>query len=358
MVALHSSDPVTVYLSVWARVDGFDVGDLESLLYDQRVLFRIYGMRRTLWVVDRHTLPLVDNSSTRRIGATQVKRLVKVLQDAGVAEDGNTWLDDVIPRTMSVIRRHGEVPARVITPEVPEMAEKIVYTNQAGRIIGTTGLSTSTLTLMSLQSTIIRGRPMGSWISGQYRWAEMTDWLGEEIEQIPVEEASAQLIRMWLHTFGPGTEADMRWWTGWTAAQVRRALGDVGAVEVELEDGIGYLLPDDLEPVESAGEWVALLPSLDPTVMGWKERDWYLGDHQPTLFDRNGNAGPTIWVDGKVVGGWSQTSGGEVVYEILDDIGDSARSAVARRVETLQDWLGEVTVTPRFRSPHDRALGG
>ena len=41
----------------------------------------------------------------------------------------------------------------------------------------------------------------------------------------------------------------------------------------------------------TAGPGLALLPVLDPTVMGWKERDFYLGGHGPALFDRNGNAG-------------------------------------------------------------------
>ena len=35
--------------------------------------------------------------------------------------------------------------------------------------------------------------------------------------------------------------------------------------------------------------------------MGWRERVWYLGDHAKMLFDTNGNAGPTVWVDGRVM---------------------------------------------------------
>ena len=65
-------------------------------------------------------------------------------------------------------------------------------------------------------------------------------------------------------------------------------------------------------------------PSLDPTVMGWKEREWYLGDHAPALFDRAGNAGPTVWWDGRIVGGWVQRRDGEVVYRLLEDVGGDA----------------------------------
>jgi hypothetical protein len=101
---------------------------------------------------------------------------------------------------------------------------------------------------------------------------------------------------------------------------------------------------------------VALLPSLDSTTMGWKDRDWYLGEHAPLLFDRNGNAGPTVWANGRVVGGWAQRKDGEVVYELLEDVGTDARDAIEGRIAELRAWLGDVTVTPRFRSPHDRRL--
>ncbi len=46
---------------------------------------------------------------------------------------------------------------------------------------------------------------------------------------------------------------------------------------------------------------MALLPGLDPTTMGGSSDDWYVTDDVAVLvFDRNGNAGPTIWVDGVV----------------------------------------------------------
>ena len=359
LVALHSSDPSTVYLAVWARVDDLDVSDLEHGLYEERSLLRVYGMRRTLWVVDRRTLPLVNSSSTLALVPGQTRRLANVLETCGVAEDGMAWLDDVIPKTLDAIRSRGEALARDITSEVPELAERIVFENKAGRVTGTMGASTGTLFLLGLQSRVIRARPVGSWVSGRYRWAEMSEWLGEPIEEVPVEQASAELMRMWLHSFGPATETDLRWWTGWRVGQLRKALSDLEAVEVELDNAaIGYLLPDDLEPVDEPEPWVALLPSLDPTSMGWKERDWYLGDHYPTLFDRNGNAGPTVWVDGKVVGGWAQRRDGEIAHELFDDVGHEAKEAVESRVGELQDWIGDITVTPRFRSPHDKALAG
>ena len=73
------------------------------------------------------------------------------------------------------------------------------------------------------------------------------------------------------------------------------------------------VLPDDLDPTPDPPPYAALLPGLDPTTMGWQDRGWFLGEHAKALFDTNGNAGPTLWWDGRVVGGWAQRRSGEVV---------------------------------------------
>jgi hypothetical protein len=357
LVGLHSSDPVTVFLSVWARVPGFEVLELEKLLYEDRALVRHWGMRRTLWVVDRRLLPDLIASSTRSIGERERKRTARLIENGGVADDGEAWMREVLPKTLEAIRSHGEVFTRHLTSEIPELTERITFTNRAGKVMGTSGMGSRALVQLGMESKVVRARPAGSWVSGQYSWAAMESWIGGPIEDTPIEAASANIVEEWLRAFGPGTEADLKWWTGWPLLQVRRALADVGAVEVDLgDDGVGIAHREDLDDGPEPARWVALLPSLDSTTMGWKERDWYLGEHHRTLFDRNGNAGPTVWVDGRVVGGWAQRKDGEIVYELLDDVGREAEAAIEARRQELAGWLGDVTITPRFRSPHDRAL--
>jgi hypothetical protein len=165
------------------------------------------------------------------------------------------------------------------------------------------------------------------------------------------------LVRRWLAAFGPATEADIRWWTGWTARDVRAALAELPHAQVDLGGATGYVLADDLEPVERLEPSAALLPTLDPTTMGWKERGWYLGRHGDVLFDRNGNAGPTVWWDGRVVGGWSQRPDGEIVFRLLEDVGADAGAAIETEAERVARWMGDVRIAPGFLPPFQRALG-
>ena len=65
-------------------------------------------------------------------------------------------------------------------------------------------------------------------------------------------------------------------------------------------------------------------------------------------FDSNGNAGPTVpGFNGRVVGGWAQQPGGTVVYELIEDLGAEAESAVAAEAERLAGCLAVSVGTPR-----------
>jgi hypothetical protein len=212
------------------------------------------------------------------------------------------------------------------------------------------------LTVLSAAGQIVRASNDGAWTTSRPRWTSMAAWLGEELVGPSPAEGVTALVERWLRVFGPGTAADLKWWLGSTVAAVRRALADLDAVDVDLDGQTGYLLPDDLEPAEPVEHWAALLPPLDPTTMGWIERDWYLGEHTSQLFDTNGNAGPTAWWDGRIVGGWRQGDRGEVILQPLEDVGTEGLEALEGEATRLTDWLAGTRFLPRFPSPLSKLL--
>ncbi len=359
LVGLHSSDPSSVYLSARARVRGFQAEALERALYEDRSLVRILGMRRTLFVVPRDLASTIDAGCTRDLALPERRKLVRMIEEQRLAPDGDAFLDDVSGRVLASLQRRGAATAAELKQDVEELSLKLMF-GEGKKWGGEVGISTRILFLLATEGEIVRARPRGSWRSGQYRWAPIDQWVGTGLDAMDPREARAALVGRWLASFGPGTFTDIKWWTGWTVAKTRTALTDSSAAVVQVDGGDeGYVLADDIDPpgrAEVHAGWVAFLPSLDPTIMGWKERAWYLGDHADRLFDRNGNAGPTIWLDGKVVGGWAQRAGGEVVYRLLDDVGSEAFSLIAAEAAALQSWLGRHRVIPRFRTPLDREL--
>jgi hypothetical protein len=211
---------------------------------------------------------------------------------------------------------------------------------------------------LSVEGKVMRTRPRGSWRSSQYHWAAADSWLPTGIPHMEEQAAQVELVSRWLRTYGPATLVDVAWWTGWPKGRTAAVLSQIGAVEVTLAEGTGYVHPDDVDPAATPDPWIALLPGLDPATMGWKQRDWYLGEHRGELFDANGNAGPTVWMDGRVVGGWAQRPSGEVVALLLEDVGTEAADRVQSEAEALSRWLDGHVVIPRFRVPLERRLSG
>jgi hypothetical protein len=359
LVGLHGSDPATVFLSAAARVKtpARAVAVLERALYEDRTLVRTLCMRRTMFVLPVELVPVVQGACTDALVPGERKRLVQMIEAQGITKNGARWLRKVEAETVAAIEARGEATAAQLAKDVPGLREKLSF-GEGKSWAGTVGLSTRVLFLLSTEQRVVRARPNGGWTSSQYRWAPMDAWLPAGIPALAAPGARAELARRWLRTFGPGTLTDLKWWSGWTVAQTKAALAAVDAVEVELDgSGTGWLLPDDTARARAPQAWVALLPGLDPTTMGWKERDWYLGGHGRTLFDRNGNAGPTAWVDGRIVGGWTQRPDGGIALRLLEDPGRTATRALDRAARDLETWLGGVRVTPRFAPPlHEELL--
>jgi hypothetical protein len=356
VVCLHATDPATVYLSTWARTRDPSLGAIDRALYDDRALVRMLAMRRTMFVVPTEDAPILHAAASLDVARTERRRNEALAGELGV-DDPAAWLRAVESEALAALERRGEATAQELVRDVPELARK-VRVSVGKRYEGDIGMSSRVLLLLALDGEILRGRPRGTWLSSQYGWTSVASWLGRPLRDIPVDEARAELVRRWLARFGPGTEADLRWWTGWTLGAVRAALASVGAVEVDIEGVVGVVLADDLEPTPTPEPWVALLPALDATTMGWQSRDWYLGAHRARSFDRNGNAGPTIWADGRVVGGWATDVTGRVRTRHLEEVGREATAAIDEEAARLTAWLDGVQVVPRFASPLHRDLLG
>jgi hypothetical protein len=356
LVGLHATDPATPYLTLWARLPGFGVGDLDHALYEARSVAKHLAMRRTLWVFATADLGLVQPSCSDRVADNERRRLIADLEKSGVTDDGGAWLAAASAAVLGHLAEHGHASARELRAALPELAGS--YDPAPGKTWGGLGpISPRVMTVMSVRGDLIRGPNEGTWTTSRPRWLLTPDWLGAPVVPAAPDEARAVMIRKWLRAFGPATEADVKWWFGHTLTWTRAGLRDVGAVEVELEGSTapGYALPDDLDPEPAVEPWCALLPGLDVTTMGWQARAWYLGAHREQVFDRNGNAGPTAWCDGRVVGGWRQDADGRVEVQLLEDVGAAARESLQHEADELTAWLDGVRIKPRFPSPLSRS---
>ncbi|MER8182032.1 winged helix DNA-binding domain-containing protein [Kitasatospora sp. NPDC094015] len=349
VVALHASDPASVFLSAAARLAEPDpVAAVERALYQDGTLVRMHGMRHTLFVVPAGLAATVQASTTRKVAAKERRGLTEFAARGGFDTD---WLAGVEREVLTALAAAGEASGARLGQLVPGLREGIeVAVGKPYQATQTVGVRL--LRVLGMEGTIVRRRPLGGWTSGQHQWAPHPPY-----PEAPVAGAQAALAAHWLATYGPATVEDLRWWTGWGLREVRAALAACDAVAVALTEGEGFVLPGDTGEVDGPAPWVALLPGLDPAPMGTRYRDWFLPDaHVAELFDRSGNIGPTVWVDGRIVGGWAQRADGEIRWELLEQVGREAESAIGTEAARLQDWVGATRITPRFRTPLERRL--
>ena len=350
MVVLHGTDPASLFLQGRARVASSSPASMEHEMYDEPAVLRLLAMRRTLFLASLDDVPMIHAAASRAISEAERRRTLGMLAGAGLSDPG-ALLEELEAIGLAAVRGRGEASTAELKTADPRLDARITVA-RGKSYEGSISVASKVFFHLAVDGHIGRGRPRGTWISGQFRWSPIQRWLPNGIPQLPVDEARGDLVRRWLRAFGPGTRDDIKWWTGWTVAATRQALADIGAVEVDLESGdTGYLLLDDLEPIEVPEPWVALLPALDATTMGWSGRDWYLGPHRPQLFDTNGNAGPTIWVDGRVVGAWAQRRSGEIAVLLLEDVGGETARMIEAEAVRLEEWIGPTRVSASFPTP-------
>ena len=352
VAVLHATEPASVHLAVHARAD-VARSAVEHALEGERSLVRQLAMRRTMFVFPRDLLPATWGSAAARTAAAERTRLAKDLVRAGVTDDGPAWLLEAERQILSALAAAPEgltaVELRERAPAMDVRADLPSFAIVPGRF----------LTVLGAEARLVRGGNTSHWRVFRPRWRVMEEWLGAAPGPLTPAEGYVALVRRWLERFGPGTETDLVWWLGATKGAVRGALADVGAVEVTLETGeTAYVLADDVEVEPPVEPWAALLPVLDPTVMGWKQRGFYLGEHGPVLFDRNGNAGTTAWWDGRVVGCWVQDPDGAVEVRLLEDVPAEGRAALRVEAGRLQTWLAGERVGTVYPSPAMRTDPG
>lgn len=352
MVALHATEAATVHLSVAARMTGEVIGSVERALYDQRTIVKQLAMRRTLFGFERGLLPAVLGSASARVAAQQHAALSKDLHKHEITQDGAAWIDRARAAVLARLADGAALSAKQLREQLPELAGRTALGPDAKKWDVSTPFAPRLLTLLGAEGHIVRGPNTAHWRTSRPTWTLTSAWLGHHVVPLTAREGYAELVRRWLAAFGPGTEADIVWWLGATKSAVRQALTDVDAFAVQLDSGAtGFVLPGDELPDEDPGPWAALLPTLDPTVMGWKERGFYLEpDLVPYLFDTNGNAGTTAWLDGRIVGCWVQDDDARVVVIPTEPLQPTQQARLDVEAERLTQILDGVTITSVYKS--------
>jgi hypothetical protein len=368
VVALHATAAAGPYLSLWARVPGFQRQALAEALYERRELAKVLCMRRTLHVVPSDKVPLFFQAYVDRHATFEARQQKFLLVETGVCEEAeaDAVLERLQRRVLDVLDGHGPLTAKKINRAIPELGAKFHH-DEGKKYAGTFSVGSRLIPSMCTLGLLIRARPQGTWRSNLHEYAILSDWLPDvDLNAITPQEAQAGLVRRYLAAFGPATPDDVQWWTGFSKGETQRALEALGpaVAEVAVEGwGDGYvMLGDDVQrlrdffPADAPN--VFFLPSLDPYIMGYRDRRRFLSpEHRAKVFDRAGNATPTVWANGRVVGAWGQHKPtGSVVYGLFEPVSQAERALLQTRRRELEEFLEGKYLSPYTRTRFTRAL--
>lgn len=346
LVALHATTASTVYLSTWARAPQLRIADVDAALYDERTVVKHLGMRRTLFVTSHDVLDEVLGAVSDRVAASERTNMLRDLRRSPDVADPEGWIAQACDAALEKLATDGPLSTAQLREQVPILGTPIGEPPDSSWG-GPLQMGSRVLNYLAASGQIVRGPDDGPWYTSRITWEPMARWLRRDPAGHSPHDGHLGLIERWLRVYGPGTETDIVWWLGSTKTAVRKALAELGAVEVDLDDGrTGYVLPDDVqtdEP-EPGDDAVTLLPELDPTTMGHKHREFYLGDLQGRLFDSNGNGGTTAWWRGRVVGGWRPDGEKGIELVLCENVPARVERALRERGEELIQWCAPSTV--------------
>jgi hypothetical protein len=369
VVALHATGATGPYLSLWARVPDFQRSALEDALYEHRTLAKMLCMRVTLHVVPSDEVPLFFQAYAERRIPAEFRAQGSLLVQARLCpeEEAEPLLQELHRRVLDVLAEKGPSTVRTISQAVPELEAKVRHS--VGKSYeGQFSVGSRLVPSMCTLGLLIRARPRGTWRSNLYEYAALSDWLPHvDLASVTPQDARVWLVRRYLAAFGPATFDDVQWWTGFTKGETEETLESLKQAVVQMELDIGdsgaeyLMLADDAQRLRDftlpEAPYVFFLPSLDPYIMGYRERRRFLAaEHHAKVFDRAGNAVPTVWVNGQVVGVWGQRKDGSAIYGLFGPVGAEERALLESKRHQLEGFLGGEFLPPRIRTPFTRAL--
>lgn len=185
---------------------------------------------------------------------------------------------------------------------------------------------------------------------GEGLFAHRDFWQPGLVWDLPdADVANQEILRRYLHTYGPATLQDFTYWRGVTIASARRwwdaVAGDLASVIV---DGVEmYLRREDVDdllaPAEELRHTVRMLYRFDPLLLAHKDKRWIVpAAHHKQVFRIAGHIEGVVLDAGVAVATWRyvRKSGGLVILlEPFKRLSQRVRRVVEKQSQQVARFL-------------------
>jgi len=185
----------------------------------------------------------------------------------------------------------------------------------------------------------------------QHTFTLLEEWIPAG-RQLKDDEALAELARRYFASHGPATSQDFAWWSGLTIKDARAAL-DGARTELYAQEAGGKEFWSGFDPksLTPAVGQACLLPAFDELTVGYKDRSALLAGAPTTAAGLA--LGPSIIVDGRIVGNWKRTLARDAVVielSLFAPVNKRQQAGLASAARRYGEFVGlpaRLTSSPR-----------
>jgi uncharacterized protein YcaQ len=294
-------------MSIWPRVKGARLQDVDSALWKDHSLVRAWGMRGTMFLLPADELSIFVRGSVRRAAYN----LNWAIRHSGSKDDVDKLLDRVAeileePRTRTDLAQmltesHGYKTKSKAAGGWGDK-RKVPHVK-----VGAISLSMGFLLhIIRARDVICSGPSQGTEAS----YVRADKWI-KNWKDLPQEKAERELLVKYLKAHGPATINDFAIWEGLYMKDAKDIWSkeSENMIEVDIEGTKASILRPDLSELENAEieePVVRLVPYFDSFLLGHKSHLNIVDEkNRKKIYRNQGWVSPVLIVDGRAQGVWS-----------------------------------------------------
>ncbi len=295
-IGLHSTDYLTPYISLWARVKDFEPKVLFDDLNDPFNAIRIRAFRGTIFVVHKENLPTIL-AAAKIFQSSTIKNFEKYLLKNGL---------NLVVIEQEVVNSATNRNEFTIHELKKALSDHLIDQNFS-----------YALRYLEFKGVLIRTNHR--YIADRViRYGLTKEWLSDiDIADVNPDEALRTLTLNYIKKFGPISQDDLAWWFPITKTVARKMLDALGhqLVSFDFNDQQYFMEQSDYQKFEdfnlknNPATIINFLPYEDHFPKAFSVRSWFLKDEIAPLVYKEGTIYkgqifPSIWLNGQIIGGW------------------------------------------------------
>lgn len=323
-IALHSTDYLTPYLSLWCRVENFEPSSLLKDLHSRQA-WRLRAFRGTVFVIQQENAADIRSASQIFL-APRLEEAKKMLQKSRLE------IEQLSKEVISLIRKNGPLIAADLRKEL-----SIQLPNELFTVI-----------LRSLEFTGVLFRTNQKHLTDRLIQYDLAPTVLTDTDKDPIESLE-NIFFQYLKKFGPVCQEDVSWWFPLPKTIVKKlyekfrknlTVFQWNDREYLMEkNDYQHLLSFQTKSVQAP--LIHFLPYEDHFPKAYHIRNWFISaDTLPLVYQvrkiEHGQLRPTIWLNGEIIGRW------EMNWR------DKAKSATRVSIEAISSKIKTTKVITRL----------